>query len=58
MCDTGSHMKIVDALMASASRGVTRRDEFASVIQHKGLAALIGDLRERAGNLQAEAARD
>jgi ABC-type transporter MlaC component len=51
-------MKIVDALMASASRGVTRRDEFASVIQHKGLAALIGDLRERAGNLQAEAARD
>ena len=56
--DTDGHLRIVEVLMAGASMGVTQRDEFASVIQHKGLDGLIGDLRGRVDTLQAEAARD
>jgi phospholipid transport system substrate-binding protein len=55
---TNGRMKIVEVLMAGASMGVTQRDEFASVIQHRGLDGLIRDLRGRVDNLQAEAARD
>jgi phospholipid transport system substrate-binding protein len=56
--DTDGHMKIVEVFIAGASIGVTQRDEFASVIQHQGLDGLIGDLRSRVDNLQAEATRN
>jgi len=55
---TDGHMKIVEVIMAGASMGVTQRDEFASVIQRQGLDGLIGDLRGRVDDLQAEATRD
>jgi phospholipid transport system substrate-binding protein len=56
--DTDGQMKIVEVLMASASMSVTQRDEFASVIQHRGVDGLIAVLSTRVGNLQAEATRD
>jgi phospholipid transport system substrate-binding protein len=55
---TDGRMKIVEVLMTGVSMGVTQRDEFASVIEHRGLEGLIRDLRSRVDNLQAEAARD
>jgi len=51
-------MKIVDMLMGGVSMDVTQREEFASVIQHRGLDGLIGNLRARVNNLQAEAGPD
>jgi len=56
--DTDGHLKIVEVLIAGASMGVTQRDEFASVIQHKGLDGLIDEIKGRVDTLQAEAARD
>ena len=56
--DTDGHLRIVEVLMAGASMGVTQRDEFASVIQHRGVDGLIAVLSTRVGNLQAAATRD
>jgi phospholipid transport system substrate-binding protein len=56
--DTDGQMKIVEVLMASASMSVTQRDEFASVIQHRGVDGLIAVLGTRVGSLQAEATQD
>jgi phospholipid transport system substrate-binding protein len=56
--DTDGQMKIVDVIIGGASLGVTRRDEFGSMIQRQGLDGLISDLRGRVDNLQAEATQD
>jgi phospholipid transport system substrate-binding protein len=56
--DTDGQMKIVDVIVGGASLGVTRRDEFGSMIQRQGLDGLIRDLKSRVDNLQAEATRD
>jgi len=56
--DTDGEMKIVDVIVSGASLGVTRRDEFGSMIQRQGLDGLISDLRCRVDNLQAEAIQD
>jgi ABC-type transporter MlaC component len=55
---TDGQMKIVDVIIGGASLGVTRRDEFGSMIQRQGLDGLIGDLRSRINNFQAEATQD
>ncbi len=56
--DTDGQMKIVDVIVGGASLGVTRRDEFASMIQRQGLDGLISDLRSQINNFQAEATLD
>jgi phospholipid transport system substrate-binding protein len=44
--DTDGQMKIIDVIIGGASLSVTRRDEFASMIQCQGLEGLISDLKE------------
>jgi phospholipid transport system substrate-binding protein len=46
-------MKIIDVVVEGVSMALTQRQEFASVIQRRGLSGLIHDLRERVNNLQA-----
>jgi phospholipid transport system substrate-binding protein len=48
--DRDGQMKIVDVTMEGVSMDVTQRDEFASIIQRKGLNGLIGDLRIHVNN--------
>ncbi len=55
--DSDGQMKIIDVTMGGVSLDVTQRDEFASVIQRKGLDGLISDLRARVENLTVEAAQ-
>jgi phospholipid transport system substrate-binding protein len=55
---TDGQMKIVDVIIGGASLGVTRRDEFGSMIQRQGLDGFISDLRSRINEFQAEATQD
>jgi len=56
--DSGGQLKVVDVSMAGVSMAVTQRDEFASIIQRKGIDGLIGDLRAHVNdNLRVQAAQ-
>lgn len=55
--ESDGQMKIIDVTMGGVSMDVTQRDEFASVVQHKGLDGLISDLRAGVGSLRVAAAQ-
>jgi len=55
--ESEGQMKIIDVTMGGVSMGVTQRDEFASIIQRKGLDGLISDLRAGVANLRVMAAQ-
>jgi len=47
--------KIIDVMVEGVSMALTQRQEFAAVIQNKGLDGLIADLRARVQSLQKQA---
>lgn len=47
------HMKIIDVMVEGVSMALTQRDEFASVVQNKGLDGLLAELRTKLDKLKA-----
>ena len=50
---TGGRLRIIDVMVEGISMAVTQRDEFASVIQDRGLDGLIEILRARTNKMTA-----